>query len=321
MIYQYTSCKRVIAKVFADLDLQEGSHRIADMVEWISEALEKIGAFPQFIIKTTGRDGEPLLPVSNFQARLPMGLHNIIQVAYAEHEDGPFFAMRYGSGSFDYNKVGVDLPSAPTTSAATSQIITTIMSLYQNVYEEKISDPTFLALYPTLYSYAVFLYNTDKSVSDQVRGMTTGTSDYAINLATQSGIVKNSGYTYVIQGGYIKCNKEVGYLMMSYQSIPLDIDGLPLVPEDAAFQEAIYWYIVKKLYYPEWKNGSLRDAVYYDAKRSWNYYRNQAYGNALMPNSDQMESIKNTWLRLVPQVDAHANFYATLNEKEQIYKL
>ena len=46
MIYKLTSVKSVIAKVFTDLDLQEETHRVSDMIEWAGEALEKIGAFP-----------------------------------------------------------------------------------------------------------------------------------------------------------------------------------------------------------------------------------------------------------------------------------
>ena len=47
-IYKTTSIKRVIAKVFSDLDLQEESHRVADFLGWGFEALEKIGAFNSF---------------------------------------------------------------------------------------------------------------------------------------------------------------------------------------------------------------------------------------------------------------------------------
>ena len=107
--------------------------------------------------------------------------------------------------------------------------------------------------------------------------------------------------------------------MIAYSAVPTDSDGYPLIPDDQSFMEALYWYITMKLLYPEWKQGSIRDAIYYDARRSWNYYCKQAYGNALMPNKDQMESIKNTWLRLVPEIDEHANFYSTLGEQQVIY--
>ena len=86
MIYKTTSVKRVIAKVFTDLDLQEGEHRISDMIEWAGEALEKIGAFPQFINKVSGKDGLPLLEVSNYQTSLPCDFYRLIQIYYSINE-------------------------------------------------------------------------------------------------------------------------------------------------------------------------------------------------------------------------------------------
>ena len=74
-----------------------------------------------------------------------------------------------------------------------------------------------------------------------------------------------------------------------------------------------------KLTYPEWKAGRIRDAVYYDTRSSWNFYRKQAYGHSMMPNIDQLESIKNAWLRLVPEINEHANAFASLNVRQQIY--
>ena len=125
--------------------------------------------------------------------------------------------------------------------------------------------------------------------------------------------------TYGIKPGYLVTNKKDGYIMLAYQSIPIDEDGYPLIPDDISFREALYWYISMKMMYPMWKIGKLRDAVYYDARRSWNYYCKQAYGNAMMPNNDQLESIKNSWLRLVPQINASKEFFSTLGQQEHIY--
>ena len=44
MIYNYTRCESVIAKIMADLDLSENNIRITEIKEWIFEAVEKIGA-------------------------------------------------------------------------------------------------------------------------------------------------------------------------------------------------------------------------------------------------------------------------------------
>ena len=44
MIYNYTKCESVIAKIMADLDSTEVKNRISDIREWIFEAVDKIGA-------------------------------------------------------------------------------------------------------------------------------------------------------------------------------------------------------------------------------------------------------------------------------------
>jgi len=44
MIYNYTKCESVMAKIMADLDSTEVRQRTSDIREWIFEAIDKIGA-------------------------------------------------------------------------------------------------------------------------------------------------------------------------------------------------------------------------------------------------------------------------------------
>jgi hypothetical protein len=62
MIYKYTKCESVIAKILADLDSSESKNRISDIREWIFEAVDKIGAPMQYIQKESGVD-TPLLKI------------------------------------------------------------------------------------------------------------------------------------------------------------------------------------------------------------------------------------------------------------------
>ena len=254
MLYNNVSVRQVISKVLTDNNLQEETHRISDMIEWAGEAMEKINAFPSLEIHVAGKEGEEALTVTNYQAALPANLHQVIQVAYAEEDnyDGPFYPMRYSSGSFNANK-GITIPDSTTTE------------------DEKANQ--------------------------------TG---FSIDL------------TYVITPGYIKINAQTGLLILAYTSIPIDEEGYPMVPNDTGFIDALYWYITMKLLYPMWVQGTIRDAIYYDARRSWNYYSKQAYGNAMMPNPDQMESIKNTWNRLIPELGDHNGFYSTTGQRQEI---
>jgi hypothetical protein len=300
MITKYTSIKRVIAKVLTDLDLKEEPKRISDLIEWSGEALEKIGAFPYFVNKVTGREGEPLTVISDYQAVLPMGCHRVTQIGYSKFNNGPFYPMRYGTGTFDFSPMKNSTEDSTNTILATNDLVSVAMSLYNLSYED-----------------ALTKLNSEPETSNLIQGMLT--RDAGSREKTEGGEVNTFDYTYVLTGGYVKTNVKTGYLMIAYQAIPLDIDGFPLVPDDQSFIEALYWYCVMKMYYPEWKAGRMRDEVYYDSRRSWNFYCKQAYGNALMPNADELESIKNSWLRLIPKINEHDTFFTTLGEKQIIH--
>jgi hypothetical protein len=74
MIYNYTRCESVIAKIMADLDLSEKNIRITDIKEWIFEAVEKIGAPTQYEIVESGVGEEPILKIAERQVPIPRGL-------------------------------------------------------------------------------------------------------------------------------------------------------------------------------------------------------------------------------------------------------
>jgi len=305
MIYKNTSVKRVIAKVFADLELQEGDHRISDMIEWAGEALEKIGAFPSFINKVTGKDGSPLLAVENYQTSLPCDFHRMIQVSFSTDELGPYFPMRYATGSFDYGSMmNSDNTYAPNADEERPESSLTTLAM---------------SLYDLDYAAALLKLNNEPDTRSILNSMINQMEGNTKEFSGDDIVNNTFDYTYVITPGYIKTNVSTGYVMMAYQAIPTDNDGYPLVPDDASFLEAIYWYINTKLLYPQWKQGSVRDAVYYDARRSWNFYCKQAYGNALAPNKDQLESIKNSWNRLIPELKEWSTGFSALGQRQIIY--
>ena len=297
MLYKYISSKRIISKVLTDLDLGEENIRITDLLEWIGESLLKVGSFPQFIIRTTGRADLPVLEISNYQSELPYDFHSLIQVSYSTSASGPFYPMRYATGSYDYNPEVNDVTDTGVEDiTSTSNLVTLCMQLYNLSYAD-----------------ALVKVNTEVNTREVLNSLLTSTS------TSISDITDSTDYTYTIRGGYIKTNQSTGYLQLSYQAIPTDIEGYPLIPDNESYVEALYWYCVMKLYYPKWVTGTIRDAVYYDARRSWNYYRKQAYGEAMMPDKGQLESIKNTWLRLIPNINEYDTSFSNLGQQEIVY--
>lgn len=256
-MYNLTSVKRVIAKVFADMNLQEETHRISDMIEYAGEAIEKIGAVSCLEKVIAGKDSEPLLKVENYQAAFPPNLHSILQVAYSKDGESTFRPMRVSTSNFDYTKritkVGPD---------------------------------------------------NEITLEDEDRR-------FDFNISTD--------LTYTIVPGYLRFNMKDGYVMLAYTRIPVDEEGYPMIPDHISFIEAVYWYIVTKLLYPKWVAGTVRDTVYADARSSWVYYCKQAYGTAMMPKGvDELETIKNVWLKIAPELSEHSTFFSTLGQEQEI---
>lgn len=303
MVNNYVSVNQVIAKVFADSGIQDGTNRIYDFIEWAGEAIEKIGAQPTLVTKVTGKGDEPLTILKGHHARLPNDLFRLNQIMYGKSAEGPWIALHQSSGSFDvfgtnpiYRNIKQDVINNKL--APESALVMLAQTLYKLTYEE-----------------AALLINEDESIRSQLSFLL----DSKTNLTGEKTGSYSDDFVYILKPGFINTKIENGYLMISYQAVPRDADGYPLIPSDQGYLEAVYWYIMMKLYYPMWVRKEIPTEVYYDAKKNWSFYCKQAYGNAMMPSLDGMESLKNAWLKLVPDITAHDTAYSGVTDRQHNY--
>jgi hypothetical protein len=299
MIYKKVSSKTIIAKVLTDLDIQQENYREADMIEWIGEALESIGAFPYFNIKVTGKEDEPILIISNYQSRLPRDLYRPVFVQYSTNEKGPYIPVKWNGNPTMYR--GESTESTNLTSVTgDDEVIYFAMDMYSLNYVD-----------------ALTLLNNDPNVKAKINSIIMS-EDFARTLTSKED-PQATTIKYTINNDYIKFNVQNGYVRLVYQAIPADEDGYALVPDDTGFKNALYWYIVQKLFYPRWVSGEVRDRVYMDAQSNYNFYAKQAYANAMMPDIGQLESIKNQWNKLFPELFEFDSSFSQLGEKQTIY--
>lgn len=131
--------------------------------------------------------------------------------------------------------------------------------------------------------------------------------------------------TYFIKPGWIVLNKNKGFVKLAYRSIATDERGYPLIPDLQSYKEAIYWYVMMKLSFPKFLNGTLGGRVKYNfqtyqyLQQQWHHYRNKAYGEAMMPNEGEMMSIKNEWNKLIPDWAADDTLFITNGERQLNY--
>lgn len=276
MIYNYTKCESVIAKVMADLNISEKNIRITDMREWIFEAVDKIGAPMQYIHKESGVDGEPILCIQDGQVPIPCGLQHLDAVAYSDNNNGPWKHVRSNTSAFKGQKLGSAIN-------------------HRHRYHE--TEPV----------KALLLDHSGRR--------------YGKDL-----IVDNEDVTCFIKPGWIVFNRKKGFAKLAYKTIATDERGYPLIPDLTSYQEAVYWYVVMKLNFPKFLSGKLggkgvntAQNTYFYIQNQWNFYRNQAYAECMMPTTADMESIKNDWNKLLPEFEEEDTFFKSQGEEQIIY--
>ena len=299
MVYNLVSVKQVIAKILSDSDIHDENIRLSDYITWLGEALAKIGAFPTYVVRITGKDQLPLLHVEDYQVQLPSDLVQVLGVSYCKNETGQFVPLRYGTGTYGYK--GDDTTSTQFQPiVGNNEIIYTAMTLYDYTYEQ-----------------ALNAVNSDPDLKDKLMSLIKPDSSNAFVRNKEDLITLD--YVYYINNNYIKLNVRDGYLKVAYQAMAIDEDGYPMIPDDESFMEALYWYVRMKLLYPLWSLGNVRDRVYDDAVWNWNYYCKQAFGRAMMPSVDKLESLKNQWLQLFPEIYKFNGNFSTLGDRQIIY--
>lgn len=289
------SSKAVLAKIIADLDLKEDEIRITDVREWIGEAMEKIGAVQQLEHKVAN------IQVVDYQAKLPCDLCRLNQVAFSFENGCSWLPMRKVTNSFGvYKKCGECNPK---------------MLIKDN------------ALIPLVKN--IFNVNTDKEAIDILNEDVKQTLSALVNqytipsnngrLIIGNPATFNTSLQYSTKPGYITVNVPCGWLKISYHAIITDEDSMPMIPDIPSYFEAIFWYVAMKMSYPKYLKGQLNQNIYYDMRNSWNFYRRQAYAEAMMPTVDELKSIQNTWDRLYPENDEHCTFFEHLGDEQIIY--
>lgn len=287
MIYKLISSKAIIRKVMRDLK-PPGDNWIDDAVEWTGEALEHIGSTPQLVTKGC------VLQVTNFKAVLPNDLYFV-------------------------NQVAVNNSVSPSTSNEFTEILAKIDELNALIAADPNDKIGYNYELRQLNSRMAVLENIYLNSNTPLAPLQYGTSTFPAHIHCEgcSNQFAKSKETYTIDGDYLKTSFETGQVCLSYTAFPLDDDCYPMVPDDISFKEAMFWYIYKQMllggYTP-----SMNGIGYDFADAKWKYYCTQARNQANFPSIDKYESFMNQWVRLVPNINRHANFFENLGTREEL---
>lgn len=297
------SSNSIISKVIADLDLKESDIRITDMKEYIMEGILKIGAIQQYEHKVA------ILPIECHQVALPCDLYKLGQVAFSFCNGGGWLPMRKATSSFGvfHDRECSNEPCMLIPDTAMFPLVKNMFNLNTDREAlEKLNEDT----------------NLRQTLSILLNQWTVGT----VNGKFVPGVVDHRDGTmfsnelqYTTKPGYINTCMPRGFVKISYYAIYTDEDSMPMIPDLESYKECLYWYITMKLMYPKKLKGQISQGDYYDIRNSYNFYRKQAYAEAMMPTVDDLTTISNIYNKLYPEINDQDTFFSTSGDEQNIY--
>ena len=119
---------------------------------------------------------------------------------------------------------------------------------------------------------------------------------------------------YVLNPNYIQTSFEEGTIKIHYSAVPVDDCGYPMVPDNVYFSEACFWYILKKMLMGGYTNPIFN---YEYASNKWDEYCIKAGNDLMFPSVDKIEAMKNQWVRLIPNINFHADFFKGMGDTQE----
>ena len=125
-------------------------------------------------------------------------------------------------------------------------------------------------------------------------------------------------YTYVVQNCVLVASKKEGFVDISYNSISLDEEGFPLIPDNESYKVGLEYFILHKYLEPLWMMGKIQDKVFSYIEQKRHFYLGQAENSMRLQGIDHLESMMNALNRIIINDRAHENFYKKFGEKQYI---
>jgi hypothetical protein len=149
--------------------------------------------------------------------------------------------------------------------------------------------------------------------------MRLASSPFHLKLAATYSNCNNCKYEFSVSPSLVlTSNVNCGKLLVSYLAFPTDEEGNALIPDDEDVKTAIMHYVL----YMYWLSKmSMKEQ---GAERLVEFHLRQYQiaslksKNLMLPDTNEMENIKNIRNRLVPRTNQFDSFFTKLNNQENV---
>jgi len=126
--------------------------------------------------------------------------------------------------------------------------------------------------------------------------------------------------TYKLNNNHIFTSFDSGEVVMVYLANPTDDRGYPMIPDNIKFIKACQAYVGDKLMMQQGIKGNMvNPRIEMKIEQDMHWYIAAADSSARIPTMDDMESWKNNFVKLIPNINSHAGAFRSDGRMEERY--
>lgn len=126
----------------------------------------------------------------------------------------------------------------------------------------------------------------------------------------------NSEDTFKTQGRYIFTSFKEGKVLVAYESVKTDEDGLPMLVNHPVFLKALEEYIKVQRFTVLYDCGKIRPDILQHAEQEYTWSAGKCVNLFTIPSISEMESITGMMHRLIPSRNEFSQGFKAMGDKE-----
>lgn len=152
-----------------------------------------------------------------------------------------------------------------------------------------------------------------KGTNECLRSMTDTFGGY-----NTKGNSQRSENTYKTQGRVIYTSFKEGHIQIAYKALPVDKEGLPLIPDNGIFLKTLELYIKKECFTVLFDMGKIQPAVLHNTQQEYAFKVGQCNSEFTIPSPSEMESITGILNQMIPRVKEFKRGFKDLGDHEHL---
>jgi len=138
---------------------------------------------------------------------------------------------------------------------------------------------------------------------------------YATQLIQLNMLQMHGSHYYYTEMGTLNTSFADGEVTIYYQAVEIDEDGYPMIPDNANYKQALYYYCRGMMIGAGWKDPVFD---YTTCMTEFERYGGRALAEIRMPSPDQMERRVKNFVRFIPDAGYYDNFFRA-SEREGLF--